>query len=546
MSSFLKTAAKALEQELQGLRSHPSHSDSTASLGAATKAERIPMLTPDMADPDKNVDDLLDSTFASRYTSTPLSKTAFPIHGVPAHVAYQLIKDIRKLDATPALNLASFVTTWMEPEAEKLIHDSLNVNYVDTDEYPSSTEIHNRCVTMLAKLWHSPSVPDVGPVDAVGTACIGSSEAIMLGALSLKKKWQEAREKAGKDISKPNLVMGAQVHVCWQKFCRYFDVEERYVPVAEGRYVSTPELMRPLIDENTIGIASVFGSTYNGEFEDVEAIDALCTELNEKNGWGLAIHIDGASGAFVAPFIYPELKWDFRLPNVTSINASGHKYGLVYPGLGWVIWRDPKHLPESMVFYENYLGTLERSITLNFSKPATNIIAQYYQFLRLGYAGYRKIMTNLDIIRKRLINAINKTGHFEVLSKEVGVPVVAFRLKKVLGSDGKEHRRLYDEFALADRLRMRGWVLPAYTMPDDAGHVKLMRVTIREDFSIGMADMLVKDIEDALEYLDNHFTFNKEEMDSLANLALGRRLSRLDTSILAAAADISKQSVRPC
>ncbi|KAL4421163.1 hypothetical protein ABPG77_000798, partial [Micractinium sp. CCAP 211/92] len=376
-------------------------------------AETIPTYTPEMADPDMRVDDLLDSTFASRYTSAPLSKTALPVVGAPAHVVYQLIRDLRKLDTTPALNLASFVTTWMEPEAEKLIAESLNVNYVDTDEYPSSTEIHNRCVSMLAKLWHSPSVPEDGsPGDPVGTACIGSSEAIMLGALSLKKRWQEFREKQGKDTAKPNLVMGAQVHVCWQKFCRYFDVEERYVPVEEGRYVSTPELMRPLIDENTIGIAAVFGSTYNGEFEDVEAMDALCTELNEKNGWNVSIHVDGASGAFVAPFLYPDLKWDFRLRNVTSINASGHKYGLVYPGLGWVVWRDAEHLPEAMVFYENYLGTLERSITLNFSKPATNIIAQassYYQFLRLGFAGYRKIMSNLDIVRKRLINALSNT-----------------------------------------------------------------------------------------------------------------------------------------
>jgi glutamate/tyrosine decarboxylase-like PLP-dependent enzyme len=331
----------------------------------------------------------------------------------------------------------------------------------------------------------------------------------------------------------------------------------------------------------------------------------LVAELNKKHGWGLTIHIDGASGAFVAPFLYPDLKWDFRLPNVSSINASGgmgrdegealllrpawqrrrascccalsspaglsqpchhhhptrtrtlittatfqytpgHKYGLVYPGLGWIVWRDASHLPESMVFYENYLGTLERSITLNFSKPATNIVAQYYQFLRLGYSGYRKIMTNLDIIRKRLTNSIERTGHFEILSKDVGVPVVAFRLKKVEGSDGKQHHRLYDEFALADRLRMRGWVLPAYTMPDNANDVKLMRVTIREDFSISMADMLVKDIEDALEYLDNHFTFNKGQMDTMVQFAMGRRLSRLDSSILAAAVDGTKQSVRPC
>ncbi|KAL4856151.1 Glutamate decarboxylase 1 [Chlorella vulgaris] len=535
--SFIKNAAEAVKRDVADLTAKmkklgKEEEEMSANL-VGHLAERIPNLSPEMADPDNAVDDLLDSTFASRYTSTPMSKTTMPLHGAPAHVVYQLITDVRKLDATPALNLASFVTTWMEPEAEKLIHESLAVNYVDTVEYPSSTEIHNRCVTMLAKLWHSPSVPDEGPVDAVGTGCIGSSEAIMLGALSLKKKWEAKRKAEGKEATKPNLVMGAQVHVCWQKFCRYFDVEERYVPAEVGRYVATPELIRDLCDENTIGVAVVFGSTYNGEFEDVEGIDKVLSELNAKHDWGLSIHIDGASGAFVAPFLYPDLKWDFRLDNVASINASGHKYGLVYPGLGWIIWRDATHLPEAMVFWEAYLGTMERSITLNFSKPATNIIAQYYVFLRLGYSGYRKIMMNLDIIRKRLVNALSRTGHFEILSKDIGVPLVAFRLKTVTGSDGKEHHRLYDEFALSDRLRMRGWVLPAYSMPDNAGDVKLMRVTIREDFSIGMADMLVADIEDALKWLDTHFTFSREDINKIAQAQLGRRLSRFDSSILA-------------
>lgn len=250
---------------------------------------------------------------------------------------------------------------------------------------------------------------------------------------------------------------------------------------------ATPELIASLCDENTIGVVSVFGSTYTGEFEDTKALDAMVTKLNKANGWELVIHVDGASGAMVAPFLYPQLKFDFRLPNVASINISGHKYGLVYPGLGWALWRDAKALPESMVFYCDYLGTVERSITLNFSRGASNVISQYYQLLRLGKEGYTKIMTNLNAISKHVRKAIEATGHFEILSQDVGVPLVAFRLNKVKGSDGKMHNRLYDEFQLADRMRMFGWVLPAYKMPEGAEHVKLMRITIREDFSMTMA-----------------------------------------------------------
>ncbi|PRW57374.1 Glutamate decarboxylase [Chlorella sorokiniana] len=540
--SAIERAVKELGQAAEALVHPTGHPDP----GSVThKAERSATFTEDFTDPSRPVDDLLDSTFASRYVSQPMAKDRLPRDGAPAHVVYQLIKDIRRLDTTPALNLASFVTTWMEPQAEELIKESVNVNYVDTEEYPSSTEIHNRCVAMLARLWHSPSM-DGANSDPVGTACIGSSEAIMLGALSLLKRWKERRTKDGKDASKPNLVMGAQTHLCWQKFCRYWDVEERYVEMADGRLVATPDLMRPLIDENTIGIGVVFGSTYNGEFEDVAAFDAMCSELNEKNGWDLKIHVDGASGGFVAPFLYPDLAWDFRLNNVASINASGHKYGLVYPGLGWVMWRDAEHLHESLVFWCEYLGAPERSITLNFSKSATNIVAQYYQFLRLGFSGYRKIMCNLDIIKRRLCNALEQTGHFELLSKDVGVPLVCFRLKKVTGSDGQPHSRLYDEFAVAERLRMRGWVLPAYKGPKGAEGVKMMRVTIREDFSLGMADMLIKDILDALDWLDTHFTFSKEQVEVLAQRALDRRISRLDSSIYKSMRDPSKKPVRPC
>mmetsp|Transcript_12795 Transcript_12795/g.36634 ORF Transcript_12795/g.36634 Transcript_12795/m.36634 type:complete len:502 (-) Transcript_12795:57-1562(-) len=482
--------------------------------------------------------DFVDSTFASRAMSQPIPKSVMPDESIPSKVVYQVIKDLREIDSRPVLNLASFVTTYMEDEARQLMMDSLDVNFVDTDEYPSCQEISNRCVSMLAALFNSPAVDAMGNGDAVGAPTVGSSEAIMLCALSMKKRWQERRASLGLDNTKPNLVMGNQTHVCWEKFCRYWDVEARYVKCEEGRYCATPELIASLCDENTIGVVSVFGSTYTGEFEDTKALDAMVTKLNKANGWELVIHVDGASGAMVAPFLYPQLKFDFRLPNVASINISGHKYGLVYPGLGWALWRDAKALPESMVFYCDYLGTVERSITLNFSRGASNVISQYYQLLRLGKEGYTKIMTNLNAISKHVRKAIEATGHFEILSQDVGVPLVAFRLNKVKGSDGKMHNRLYDEFQLADRMRMFGWVLPAYKMPEGAEHVKLMRITIREDFSMTMAERVISKLIECIEWLDNHFTISKEQLES----TLGRSVSRMDSNIIVAVEDL----IRPC
>lgn len=481
---------------------------------------------------------VLDSTFATRYTTEPIPKNKMPEKGIPANVVSQLIKDMRTLDARPNLNLASFVTTWCEPECRELIMESLDVNFVDTDEYPSSQAISNRCVSMLAALFHSPAVDENGVGDAVGAPCVGSSEAIMLCGLALKKRWSERRAKAGLDISKPNLVMGAETHVCWEKFCRYWDVESRYVLAEEGRYAATPELLAEKCDENTIGVVAVFGSTYTGEFEDVAGIDAAVGKLNDANGWELKVHVDGASGAFVAPFIFPNEMFDFRLPNVASINVSGHKYGLVYPGLGWALWRDAEALPESMVFYCNYLGTLERSITLNFSRGASQIIAQYYQLLRLGHDGYTKIMGNLISIAAKVRSDIEATGHFEILSKDIGVPLVCFRLKPITRSDGSNHKRLYDEFQVAERVRTAGWVLPAYTMPTGAEFVTCMRITIREDFSRTMADFVVDELVKAVAWLDNHFTLSKDAVKKL----LGHNISRMDTSIIR---DIS-ELLRPC
>lgn len=430
-----------------------------------------------------------NSTFASRYMTEPIPKLDLPAKGLPAPIVSQVIKDMRALDAHPNLNLASFVTTWMEPEARALVDDSVNVNFVNADEYPSCTEMGNRCLSMIARLMHSPSRDD-----PVGAPCVGSSEAIMLGGLAMKKRWQAFRKEAGKDTGAPNLVMSTATHVCWEKFCRYWDVEPRYVQAEETRLAATPEMLAAKCDENTIGVVAILGTTYTGEFEDVAGLDALVSKMNKANGWRVVVHVDAASGGFVVPFVYPAMKWDFRLPNVASINLSGHKYGLVYPGIGWAVWRDASFLPESMVFYADYLGSVERTITLNFSRGASQIVAQYYQFLRLGVEGYTKIMNNLTGISAHIRQKIQKSKHFEVLSKKEGIPLVAFRLVK--------KKRLYDETDISERVRMAGWWIPAYSMPHGAEQHKMMRITIREDLSLDMADEVLAALEKAVEWLE--------------------------------------------
>ncbi|KAL0541775.1 hypothetical protein IC582_021832 [Cucumis melo] len=327
----------------------------------------------------------IHSTFASPYVRNSAPRFTIPNNSMPKDVAFQIINDELMLDRNPRLNLASFVTTWMEPECDMLIMDSINKNYVDMDEYPVTTELQKRCVNMIANLFNAP----LGDSDAAV-----SSEAIMLAGLAFKRKWQNKRKAEGKPYDKPNIVMGANVQVCWEKFARYFEVELKEVKVREGYYVMDPVQAVEVVDENTICVAAILGSTYNGEFEDVKLLNDLLVEKNKVSGWDTPIHVDAASGGFIAPFLYPELEWDFRLPLVKSINVSGHKYGLVYAGIGWVIWRTKEDFPEELIFHINYLGADQPTFTLNFSEGSSQIIAQYYQPIRLGYEGYRNVMQN--------------------------------------------------------------------------------------------------------------------------------------------------------
>ncbi|XP_028784242.1 glutamate decarboxylase 1-like [Neltuma alba] len=447
------------------------------------------------------------SAFAPRFANHSLPRLSMPEKAMPKEAAYRNIHDELKLDADPKLNLASFVNTSMEEECNKLVMESINKNYVNMDEYPMTTDLHNRCVNMLARLFNAP-MEESESESGVGVGTVGSSEAIMLAGLAFKKRWQNMRKAQGKPFDRPNIVTGSNVQVCWKKFAMYFEVELKEVKMSEGCYVMDPARAVEMVDENTICVAAILGSTYNGEFEDVKLLNDLLLRKNKQTGWETSIHVDAASGGFIAPFLYPELEWDFRLPLVKSINVSGHKYGLVYAGIGWVLWRTKEDLPQELIFHINYLGADQPTFTLNFSKGSSQIIAQYYQLIRLGKEGYRNVMENCRenamVVKEGIVN----TGCFNIVSKDEGVPVVAFSLKD---------RSRHDEFKISAMLRRHGWVVPAYPMPPGAEHIIVLRVVIRADFCRQMAERLVMDITNALHELEMLPQYNSNKSDQAIN-----------------------------
>ncbi len=425
-----------------------------------------------------------------------------PDHAIPEKpllpvAAMRLVRQELAVEGIPERNLATFVTTWMEPEARAVIDDNLHRNFIDHAEYPQTYEIQQRCIRMLAELFHAPG-------ETTGTSTQGSSEAIMLGALSLKWKWRKRREAAGEPTDSPNLVFGGDVHVVWEKFCRYFDVEPRIVPLQPGKYTIGPEDVEPHIDENTIGVAAVVGTTFTGHADDVAGINELLLELKERKGLDVPLHIDGASGGFVWPFLYPESAWDFRLEQVRSINVSGHKFGLVYPGIGWLIFREKSNLAEDLVFYENYLGKTDATFTLNFSTGSAMVIAQYFNFVRFGKAGYRWVMEVMQHNAEALARDIEATGHFQIVGAgEETLPLVAFNL-------AEQHP--YDEFDIAFQLAAeRGWMVPAYTMPPNAQDVKMMRALVKLNMNRTLVDTLADDLSNAIATLETKGPVSESE-----------------------------------
>jgi glutamate decarboxylase len=443
------------------------------------------------------IDGAVASRYGNRFITEEAPANAFPEVGMAAQEAMRLVAEELMLEGEPQRNLATFVTTWMEPEAQRVIAANLHRNFIDHAEYPRTAEIEQRCIRMLADLFHAPG-------ETTGARTQGSSEAIMLGALSLKWNWRERRQAAGKPTDRPNLVFGGDVHVVWEKFCRYFDVEPRIVPLREHKYTIGPEDVEPHVDENTIGVAAVLGTTFTGHADDVRGINDLLADLEKTSGLHVPLHVDAASGGFVWPFLYPESEWDFRLGQVHSINVSGHKFGLVYPGIGWLVFRERRDLSEDLVFYENYLGKTDATFTLNFSTGSAMVLAQYYNLIRLGREGYTYVMQMMRQNARVLAEHLAASGDFELIGDdEEQLPLVAFRLSE---------SRSYDEFDIAWQLSAeRGWMVPAYTLPPDAQDVTLMRALVRETLSREMVDTLAGDIARACQILDDKGGLHESE-----------------------------------
>ena len=433
--------------------------------------------------------------YTGRLSNSPVPTLRMPDESMEPQAAYRFIHDELMLDGSSRLNLATFVTTWMDPEAEKLMAETFDKNMIDKDEYPATAAIEQRCVCMVADLFHAENLRDDDPSSAVGVSTVGSSEAVMLAGLAMSWLWRQkvGDGKNGWRTRRPNLVMGSNVQVVWEKFCRYFDVEPVYLPMEEGRYVITPEQVLGAVNEDTIGVVAILGTTYTGELEPVAEICAALDELVSQGGVDVPVHVDAASGGFVVPFLHPDVIWDFRLPRVVSINVSGHKYGLTYPGIGFVVWRNADYLPEELVFRVNYLGGDMPTFTLNFSKGGNQVIGQYYNFLRLGRAGYGQVMSCLSTTARWLGDQLRDSEHFELISDGSAIPVVAFKLK---GDRG------YTEFDVSHALRAYGWQVPAYTMPADATDVTVLRVVVREGFSTDLARALKDDALTVLKTLD--------------------------------------------
>ncbi len=429
--------------------------------------------------------------FARPAETSPVPRLRIPDGEMAADSAYQLVHDEMMLDGNARLNLATFVTTWMEPQARALMAECLDKNMIDKDEYPQTAELERRCVNMLAALWGAPSAGG-----ATGCSTTGSSEGCMLGGMALRWRWSERRRAAGASAERPNLVMGANVQVCWEKFCRYWDVEPRLVPVSAEATHLTADAAAAHCDERTIGVVAVLGSTFDGSYEPVGEICAALDRLASERGIDVPVHVDAASGGFVAPFLDPDLAWDFRLDRVQSINASGHKYGLVYPGVGWVVWRDADALPEQLVFEVDYLGGTMPTFALNFSRPGAQVVAQYYTLVRLGREGFERVQGTSRANARRLAAGIAALGPYELLSDGGELPVFAFRL-----GDADAGYSVYD---VSELLRARGWIVPAYRMPPAIDDMAVLRVCVRNGFSRDLAGMLLDDLRRVTERLERH------------------------------------------
>ena len=433
------------------------------------------------------------SIFGSKVMREPAPAERIPQHRTRAEIAYQMVKDETFPQTQPRLNLATFVTTYMDDYGTKLMNEAVGINYIDETEYPRVAVMCGRCINMVANMWNTPEKGD-WKTGAVG---IGSSEACMLGGVAAWLRWRERRKAEGKPYDKPNLVMSTAYQVVWEKFCQLWQIEMRTVPITHEHPTLDIDAALDMCDENTICIVPIMGVTWTGMNDDVEALNTALDEYNDRTGYNIPIHIDAASGGFILPFLNPEKKWDFRLKWVYSISTSGHKYGLVYPGLGWVVWKDKKYLPKDMSFSVNYLGASISQVGLNFSRPAAQILAQYYNFIHLGVEGYTEIHSNSMDIAKYCHKAIGKMPCFKNYSETLENPLFIWTMDPDYEKGAK-----WTLFDLQDKLMQSGWMVPAYTMPKDIEDMVVMRIVVRQGMSRDMADMLIEDITNAVAELE--------------------------------------------
>ena len=433
------------------------------------------------------------SIFGSKVMRQPAPAERIPQHRTRAEIAYQMVKDETFPQTQPRLNLATFVTTYMDDYGTKLMNEAVGINYIDETEYPRVAVMCGRCINMVANMWNTPEKGD-WKTGAVG---IGSSEACMLGGVAAWLRWRERRKAEGKPYDKPNLVMSTAYQVVWEKFCQLWQIEMRTVPITHDHPTLNIDAALDMCDENTICIVPIMGVTWTGMNDDVEALNTALDEYNGRTGYNIPIHIDAASGGFILPFLNPEKKWDFRLKWVYSISTSGHKYGLVYPGLGWVVWKDKKYLPKDMSFSVNYLGASISQVGLNFSRPAAQILAQYYNFIHLGVEGYTEIHSNSMDIAKYCHKAIGKMPCFKNYSDTLENPLFIWTMDPDYEKGAK-----WTLFDLQDKLMQSGWMVPAYTMPKDIEDMVVMRIVVRQGMSRDMVDMLIEDITNAVAELE--------------------------------------------
>lgn len=437
----------------------------------------------------------LDDVYASSDLSQSLPKQKFPLKEKTPQNIFNAIRDELLLDGNSRQNLATFCQTYLDDEIRHLMDIAIDKNMIDKDEYPQTAEIENRCVHMIADLWHSPDA-----ANTIGCSTIGSSEAAMLGGLALKWAWRKKRIAEGKPTDKPNLICGP-VQICWHKFARYFDVELREIPLEGNRLIMTADEVLKRVDENTIGVVPTLGVTFTCQYEPVKAVSDALDNLQKETGLDIPIHVDAASGGFLAPFCAPDLEWDFRLSRIKSINTSGHKFGLAPLGVGWVVWREAKDLPEELVFNVNYLGGNMPTLAFNFSRPGGQIIAQYYNFLRLGREGYTKIHQACYNTAGYLAKKIGEMGPFEILfdgASQSGIPALCWKLKDSHGIGG------YTLYDLADRLRSRGWQVPAYSLPANREDMVIQRILVRHGVSRDLAILLLEDMKRAIDFFVKH------------------------------------------